>query len=91
MIERIAQEHGDDPDAWQKALAHEFTVGAFEKRAGDKEMTGDWVIFAKHEGKNYYLGVSPHTEKNTAHDDDALYRQLENGSAAEFPFLFEKP
>ena len=26
-------------------------------------MTGDWIIFAKHEGQNFYLGLATHEEE----------------------------
>jgi hypothetical protein len=49
-------------------------------------MTGDWIIFAKHEGQNFYLGLGTHDA--ATREPDALYRRLRQGSEWEFPFLF---
>jgi hypothetical protein len=51
-------------------------------------MTGDWIIFAKHEGQNFYLGLATH-EEAMPQVADQLYDKLRGGSAWEFPFLFE--
>lgn len=86
LIERTILESGDDPDAWQKRLAHELVMGAM----GDREkrgLTGDWIIYAKHEEKNYYLDLASHDE-GTSSNSSALYQKLKVGCAAEFPFLF---
>ncbi len=49
-------------------------------------MTGDWIIFAKHERRNFYLGLGTHNE--ATRDPDTLYQRLLNGSEWEFRFLF---
>jgi hypothetical protein len=46
-------------------------------------MTGDWIVFAKHQGQNFYLGLATHDD-----DDEALYERLRQGGEWEFPFLF---
>ena len=86
MAADVARSHGDDPDAWLKALLHSFVMEGYERRASPNKLTGDWIVFAKHEGQNYYLDLATHSE-----NDEALYMKLHQGSAAEFPFLFEKP
>lgn len=87
MIREVIKDHGDDPDIWPSVLAHRATVEAFEDRA-KRGLTGHWLIFAKHEGINYYLDLATHEEgvKEKAH---ALKEKLINGSQAEFPFLFD--
>ena len=57
-IETIATEYGDQPDLWQKRLAYQIVLGGIDDRAGAQKMTGDWIIFAKHEGRNFYLGLA---------------------------------
>lgn len=83
MINEVAREHGNDPDRWQAELAHRFTMMPMERR-GPKGLTGDWLIYGVHEGRNYYLGYSAHTK-----DDTALYQMLKNLSAFDFPWFFE--
>ena len=86
LLNRIAAEFGDDSEAWQKQLAHALTVGAVEDRA-KRGFTGDWLIYGKHDGKNYYLDLACH-EEGEPENADALYEKLKKGCAAEFPFLF---
>ncbi|MGH7489371.1 MAG: hypothetical protein ACREMY_27785, partial [bacterium] len=42
-------------------IAHRFVIQGFQDRA-EHGLTGDWLIYAKHDGKNYYLGVATHLE-----------------------------
>lgn len=85
MIGIVAAEQGDDPDLWPKRLAHEFIIGAQRDRAAARQTTGDWIIFAKHEGINYYLDIATHEE---GRKPDLLMEKLRHSSAYEFPFLF---
>jgi hypothetical protein len=82
-IETIATEYGDQPDLGQKRLVYQIVLGGIDDRARARQMTGDWIIFAKHEGRNFYLGLGTHQEA-----DDAIYQRLRGGSEWEFPFLF---
>jgi hypothetical protein len=86
LLNRIATAFGNDPEAWQKHLAHALTVGAVEDRA-KRGFTGDWIIYGKHEGRNYYFDLASH-EEGESQNADALYGKLKSGCAAEFPFLF---
>ena len=61
-------------------------IGGCENRTAARKLTGDWIIFAKQDGKNYYLDVATHEEGS---DPDTLYRKLQDGSQAEFEFLFQ--
>ena len=83
MIEGALREYGDQPDLWQKRIVHQLVLGGLDERAGAQRMTGDWIIFAKREGRNFYLGLGTHDD-----DDEALYQRLRQGSEWEFPFLF---
>ena len=86
LVEGIARAYGDDPEAWQKQLAHEFVVGAIEDRA-KRGFTGDWIIYAKHEGNSYYLDLADHHEGETPNAPELL-KKLRIGCEYEFPFIF---
>lgn len=87
LIDEVAIKYGESPDVWPNYLTHRLVVQGFEERA-QRGLTGDWIIFANHEGKNFYLDLAIH-EEGEEHKADALLQRLRNGSHAEFPFLFE--
>lgn len=102
LFQEVAAEYGEEPDVWPKVLAHRLTWGGFEDRLrkgaeatrreclpGEKRgrgLTGDWIIYGKHEGQNYYLGLATHAEGSD--EPERLLERLRLACAAEFPFLF---
>lgn len=64
-------------------IAHHTTVGAYEERAR-KSLTGEWIVFRKHEGKNYYLTLAAHDE-----GDESVKRRVGMAYEFDFPFLQE--
>jgi hypothetical protein len=59
-------------------LAHASVFGALEhrtgnaRRGGKSRLTGEWVVFAKSEGRNIYLTLGGHEEPNEAILDRCL-------------------
>jgi len=47
-----------------KHLSHHMVFDSIESKNASSEMTGEWVVFHKHEGANYYLTFASHTETN---------------------------
>lgn len=47
-----------------KLLSHKMTIGAYETKIAEHYLTGDWIIFARHEAKNYYLFLATHKDKD---------------------------
>lgn len=86
MISDVAKNYGDQPDVWINHLAHTLVIEGYEERA-ERGLTGDWLIFAKCDGLNYYLDLATH-EEGKADVSHKLYEKLKNGCNAEFPFLF---
>lgn len=41
-------------------LAHRVVEESIEERGAANKLTGEWIIFAKENGKNYYICISPH-------------------------------
>lgn len=66
-------------------LAYALTTEAFEKRYEEGRLTGEWIIFAQHEGQNYYLTLAVHS---TGEQDQILYNEVKTMSSFQFPFLF---
>jgi len=84
VLADVALRHGDDPGAWPRALARELVVGGYESRVGS--LTGEWILYAVHEGLNYYLAIGTHEEGK---DPEGLLTRLHLQCEAEWPFLFE--
>lgn len=83
-IHDIAKRYGDDPDLWPKMLAHREVIEGFEDRVR-RGLTGDWIIYTQHEGRNYYLDIATHHEGKKPGE---LLKKLRNGCQSEFPFAF---
>jgi hypothetical protein len=82
----IADAFGDDTEAWPAHYADRIVRQGYEDRV-DRGLTGDWIVFGKHGGLNYYLDIATHEEGEDANAANLL-RKIKNASAAEFPFLF---
>ena len=52
-------------------LVHHVTIDPIQIKSGDNSMTGEWVVFHKHAGKNYYLTLAAHSESN-----DDIHRRV---------------
>lgn len=63
-------------------LVNELVEGSLEERYDDGKLTGEWIIFAKHQGKNYYLCIALHSS-----GDVEIMKKMESICFDEFPFL----
>lgn len=86
MIAHVANDFGHDPDVWQGVLAKRLADGYVERSQAGR-LTGDWIVFAEHEGQRYYLDLSMHEEGESAQADQLLAK-LKGSASAEFPFVF---
>lgn len=89
MIQDIANRLGDHPDAW-KVFAYHFIDGYKYRaerppRVKEARLTGDWIVFAKHRGQNYYLTLASHAEGASPQQ---LFDTIRRHCEPEFPFLF---
>jgi hypothetical protein len=78
--EGAAEESGRFTDDLINRMSARVTDG-YMLRAEAGELTGEWIVFAKHEGKRYYLLIGQHG------DDQLIHRQLVEWCKPEFPFL----
>jgi len=87
LIAEVIKEEKEYPSplGWQGTLSHKFMVEGFENRRKDG-LTGEWIIFGKHNDLNYYLGLSQHTKRGK--EDQFLYKLLKNFCEYEFPQIF---
>ncbi|GAA4493314.1 hypothetical protein [Pseudaeromonas paramecii] len=53
-----------------------------QKRSEEQRMTGEWIIYANHNGVNYYLCIAKHKE-----GDESIRKRLDAACLLEFPFL----
>ena len=63
-------------------IAHDAVIGNWERRSAGRQFTGEWIIYAQHEGRNYYLCLADHND-----GDDRIRAQIDEICVAEFPFL----
>jgi hypothetical protein len=64
-------------------VANDVVQGNLERRRQEQQLTGEWIVFAKHEGQNYYLSLATH-DKAT---HEGLRQQIDNLCCREFLFL----
>ncbi|MFL9810005.1 hypothetical protein EQ845_31360 [Pseudomonas putida] len=89
-LDRLMQDYldryeGQLGEVWLGEFIQQICVGAFEERAQSRRLTGDWIVFAMHEGQRYYLDVVPHS---ASQDSEGLFQHLKQNTGIEFPFLF---
>ncbi len=63
-------------------LAHRITHEPVKNRDNAGKMTGEWVIFAKNDGKNYYLCLNTHEA-----GDQFIYERITEHCVKNFPDL----
>jgi hypothetical protein len=45
-------------------MVHQMVVPPVQIKSASSTMTGEWVVFHRHEGQNYYLTLASHAESN---------------------------
>lgn len=63
-------------------LSHRVVHEPFEARSDEGRMTGEWLVFAKHDGNNYYLCMATHDA-----GDQVIYDKLAYAVKRQFPML----
>jgi hypothetical protein len=67
-----------------KAIVHDAVTLNWLRRSAAAELTGEWIVFAQHQGKNYYLTLAEHDT-----GDVIVRSQIDALCFKEFPFLAE--
>ena len=63
-------------------LSHRVVHEPIENRADNNKLTGEWIVFAKHNQKNYYLCCNTHNA-----GDHMIFDRIKNNCLRDFPFL----
>ena len=63
-----------------KTLAHRVSHEPADNRAKSNKLTGEWIIFAKHDGKNYWLCTNTHNA-----GDQFIYDRISQNCTRDFP------
>jgi len=82
---REAQEAGEERYLTEedvKSITHDAVVGNWLRQIDAGKLTGEWIIYARHEDKNYYLCLGQHDS-----GDDVLRKKIDDICCQEFPFL----
>jgi hypothetical protein len=59
-------------DAFTGYLVDQMTFPPIEMRFRTNRLTGEWAVFHRHEGRNYYLTLASHDEANEAIHERAV-------------------
>ncbi|HDR8920143.1 TPA: hypothetical protein QDA94_005318 [Burkholderia vietnamiensis] len=65
------------------ALASDVVHGNYVRLHDENRLAGEWLIYAKHEGQNYYLTICTHDKTTHA----TVRQQIEDVCGMEFPFV----
>lgn len=65
-------------------LAHRVTNEPIEKRAAEGRLTGEWIIYVEHEGRNFYLTCKTHSM-----DDQVIFDEIARHCARDFPDILK--
>ena len=63
-------------------LSRRVVVESLEDRAADNKLTGEWIVFAKHQGQNYYLCLTTHQS-----GDENIAQSIKAACLPQFSFL----
>ena len=63
-------------------FSHKVVVESMEERASNGKLTGEWIVFAKHQGQNYYLCINTHEA-----EDENIAKNIKTACLPQFPFL----
>lgn len=70
--------------AMNKEFAKKLISGSLDERQEQNRLTGEWIVFAKYKGHNYYLCLGTHNG-----EDQWIRNKIEFVSKTEFSFLEE--
>ncbi|WP_323875440.1 hypothetical protein [Aeromonas veronii] len=63
-------------------IVEDLVSNNLSRRKMEGKMTGEWIVYAKHNGQNFYLCLAKHKD-----GDDKIREKIDRISVNEFPFL----
>jgi len=76
----FAPHYGKDVDEFADQIAHEMVIGAYERRARDHRMTGEFIVYEpQSDGSNYYLTLGSHRDYDAIRTRVDTYKQFDQG------------
>jgi hypothetical protein len=63
-------------------LSHRIVFDSMEERGSRDKLTGEWIVFAREDDGNYYLGVWSHSA-----GDESIAGSIKSACVPQFPFL----
>ncbi len=85
IVKRVLGEYADKPrNDWELAgkISERLVAEAFTQREKQHRLTGDWIVYKRHNHKNYYLCLAGHEER-----DEDIFERLAAAAESEFPEL----
>lgn len=59
-VEKIARDEAIPDEKKIGAEVHAFVIGGYQERSNAAEMTGEWIVYARHEDVNYSDAWNPY-------------------------------
>lgn len=78
----ILTQRTDDLLQLSGAIAHRYVDEAYKHKNMARSLTGDWIIYKRHNHHNYYLCLAWHEES-----EEEIYDRIAGCTEAEFPEL----
>ena len=84
VLGRIAKEQETEvfTEEVLEAFRKRLIYPALDHKAVEGSLTGDWIIFVRHEGENHYLCLARHEEEHSA-----IHRRFYQNAKELFPYL----
>ena len=79
VMEESGNSHFESSDISE--IAKRVTNEPLNKRTEGNSLTGEWILFSKHEGKNYYLCLNTHNS-----GDGNIATRIQSHCVNQFPF-----
>jgi hypothetical protein len=84
-VKKVLDEHVGRPVGdWELAgrISERLVSEAYSQREKQHGITGDWIVYKRHDHKNYYLCLAGHEEQ-----DEEIFERFAAAAESEFPEL----